>query len=72
MTKQCRFIGIFLFVGELLDEATGHCRLITCTAGYEADDNGRCSDIDECLNGEADCPSDSECQNTDGSYDCVS
>ena len=57
--------------GELLDEATGQCRIITCTDGYEADDRGHCYDIDECQKGIDDCPPDSDCQNMEGSYDCV-
>ena len=57
--------------GELLDEATGQCRIITCTDGYEADDRGHCYDIDECQKGIDDCPPDSDCQNIEGSYDCV-
>ena len=72
LRAYCPDIYIYtVSTGELLDETTGQCRIITCTDGYEADDRGHCYDIDECQKGIDDCPPDSDCQNIEGSYDCV-
>ena len=45
----------------------------TCNAGWEATSarEGTCVDIDECSIGAADCSSTESCQNTDGSFACV-
>ncbi|XP_052752971.1 fibrillin-1-like [Galleria mellonella] len=42
-----------------------------CDAGYHHDvKTGRCEDIDECTNGQANCASVEVCVNTDGGYRC--
>ncbi len=54
--------------GEVLNEQTGHCQPVICQAGYEANEDGICSDIDECKSQTFVCPVDTSCQNTLGSY----
>ncbi|GFR74403.1 protein kinase C-binding protein NELL1, partial [Elysia marginata] len=43
-----------------------------CQHGYRTDDNNRCTDIDECKKGTAQCPDHAHCVNTDGGYKCIS
>ena len=69
---------------ECADDATPHrsCETVgdkckcTCDSGFEPSDpefkdrNLECIDIDECATGAHQCPLDSQCVNTVGSYEC--
>ncbi|XP_071153468.1 uncharacterized protein [Mytilus edulis] len=41
-----------------------------CPLGYNITDNEKCEDINECLDGTDNCPANSSCTNTDGSFTC--
>ncbi|CAG2253241.1 unnamed protein product [Mytilus edulis] len=42
-----------------------------CPAGYTITDDEKCEDINECLDGMDNCPANSNCTNTDGSFTCI-
>ncbi|VDI67896.1 Hypothetical predicted protein [Mytilus galloprovincialis] len=42
-----------------------------CPAGYTITDDEKCEDINECLDGIDNCPANSNCTNTDGSFTCI-
>ncbi|KAK7093158.1 hypothetical protein V1264_008801 [Littorina saxatilis] len=51
----------------------GRCngnRTCECDTGFTGDGRS-CTDIDECTNGDSDCPDKSTCNNTPGSFQCV-
>ncbi|HIA00366.1 MAG TPA: hypothetical protein EYN66_00355 [Myxococcales bacterium] len=41
----------------------------TCASGYSGD-GSECTDINECVDGSANCPANSICNNTEGAYEC--
>ena len=59
--------------GQVLDD-NGQCKDVQCQPGYELDDSGNCVDINECEDSvTGPCFSSTEdCQNTPGSYKCIS
>ncbi|VDI38553.1 Hypothetical predicted protein [Mytilus galloprovincialis] len=42
-----------------------------CPPGYVITDDEKCEDINECLDGTDNCPANSNCTNTDGSFTCI-
>ena len=57
-------------IGEILSE-NGLCTPLRCQTGFEAGTSGNCIDVDECEYENA-CPPGKRCENTMGSYECVS
>ena len=43
----------------------------TCKIGFERDSNGNCVDTNECKQTNVECPENSICENTEGSFTCV-
>ncbi|KAL4624910.1 cysteine-rich with EGF-like domain protein 2 [Arapaima gigas] len=63
--------------GRICDKACSGCRgqgpehCLTCADGY-SDEDGTCTDVDECEVAEPPCPADhQQCVNSQGSYRCV-
>ncbi|CAC5394799.1 unnamed protein product [Mytilus coruscus] len=42
-----------------------------CPAGYNITADEKCEDINECIDGTDNCPANSNCTNTDGSFTCI-
>ncbi|KAI6235670.1 Latent-transforming growth factor beta-binding protein 2 [Aphelenchoides besseyi] len=55
------------YCGPNAECINGACR---CLAGYLANQNGLCQDIDECRVGAAACQPSARCRNVEGSYEC--
>lgn len=49
----------------------GDTCICECYEGFEKDEEGNCVDIDECERQTHDCPPNSDCKNTEGSYECI-
>ena len=58
-------------MGEILNPEDGLCSILRCQTGFEPSESGSCVDIDECDYENA-CERGSVCENTMGSYECVS
>jgi fibulin 1/2 len=57
-------------LGEVLNEANGHCEAVVCQSGFVPGPQGDCEDIDECRSNP--CRSNTEkCMNRLGSYVCL-
>lgn len=58
--------------GQLLNEAAGRCEAVVCQDGFRPGLNGACLDIDECRLPKAACRPSETCENTQGSFSCLS
>ncbi|KAI1726500.1 calcium-binding EGF domain-containing protein [Ditylenchus destructor] len=54
---------------DVLNPSTGECTSVNCPQGYVPGQNGKCEDLDECLNPNR-CGPFEECINIPGSYRC--